>query len=318
MANFYFKGGITHGAIETFDMFFLNLNKSASYSRSTYLDSQLSTNTYANIGDFVYKDTLQVSYHTPHDSTHDLESKLGLLFAGSGFKIDKSDQITGSVTGLYFYYTDLFTNENFYEWSIENISFNAEDLFNAVRTENNSDDLTSLEKIFSGNDNFYLSASSRGVRGFAGNDKIQGSDDVDWLYGDAGNDSINGGGGFDRLVGGLGKDTLSGGKGGDYFDYNKITESGITSSTRDVIKDFNKSQLDKIDLRTIDAKTGGTFNDTFSFVSKAPPEGTGNGRLWYANGILYGSADNDAAAEFSIQVTLTGISASNAADYILM
>ena len=175
-----------------------------------------------------------------------------------------------------------------------------------------------LEKIFSGNDNFYLSGSSSAVRGFAGNDKIQGSDDDDRLFGDTGNDSISGGDGNDFLVGGAGKDTLSGGKGRDYFDYNKITDSGITSSTRDVIKDFSKSQGDKIDLRTIDAKTGGTFNDAFSFTGKTPVEGTGNGKLWYSNGVLFGSTDSDKVAEFSIQVTLTGISASNAAEYILM
>jgi hypothetical protein len=73
-----------------------------------------------------------------------------------------------------------------------------------------------------------------------------------------------------------------------------------------------------IDLRTIDAKSGGTFNDTFSFVSKTPAEGAGNGKLWYSNGVLFGSTDNDAAAEFSVQVTLTGISTTNASEYILM
>jgi Ca2+-binding RTX toxin-like protein len=162
-----------------------------------------------------------------------------------------------------------------------------------------------------GNDSLY---------GGEGNDSLFGYKDDDILYGGTGNDLLGGGDGNDSILGGTGKDVLTGGSGRDYFDFNKITETGITLSTRDVIKDFSKSQGDKIDLRTIDAKTGGASNDAFSFVSKAPAsDGTASsGRLWYANGILYGSNDSDKAAEFSIEVVLTGISTSNATDYIFM
>ncbi len=116
----------------------------------------------------------------------------------------------------------------------------------------------------------------------------------------------------------MGKDTLTGGLAADVFTFTNVFESGITPSTQDTITDFNLAQGDKIDLTGIDAMTGGLSNDTFTFSNSAPTAGFGNGVLWYQSGILYGSNDNDAAAEFSIQVSLVGISASNVSDYILL
>jgi Ca2+-binding RTX toxin-like protein len=179
-------------------------------------------------------------------------------------------------------------------------------------------DLAELANILSGSDNINGSDFSDRLAGFNGNDLINGNGGNDWLEGWASSDTLKGDSGNDTLVGGTGKDNLYGGSGRDYFDFDKISESGITTATRDVIKDFSKSQGDKIDLRTIDAKSGGTSNDQFSFVGKAPAEGSGSGKLWYANGVLYGSTDSDKAAEFSIEVTLTGISVSNATDYIFL
>ena len=172
--------------------------------------------------------------------------------------------------------------------------------------------------LLSGNDTITGNKFADILKSGAGRDTLKGNAGNDKLYGESGNDTLLGGTGKDILIGGTGKDTLTGGTGIDYFDFDKISESGITSSTRDVIKDFSKSEGDKIDLRTIDAKVGGTNNDAFSFVSKAPPEGSGNGKLWYLSGVLYGSTDNDKAAEFSIEVNLTGISTSNVADYIFL
>jgi serralysin len=193
-------------------------------------------------------------------------------------------------------------------------------MYNAALTSSTTDDQAIISSILSGDDTFYLSAYADRVTGYSGHDNVYGYGGNDSLDGGTGNDTLLGGTGNDILIGGTGKDTLTGGTERDYFDFDKISESGITSSTRDVIKDFSKSQGDKVDLRTIDAKTGGTSNDAFSFVSKAPTkDGTAsNGKLWYTNGVLYGSTDNDKAAEFSIQVTLTGITASNAAEYIFL
>lgn len=167
--------------------------------------------------------------------------------------------------------------------------------------------------LFSGDDVISGNKYSDIIKSGAGNDTLIGNAGNDVLYGESNNDILRGG---------SGKDTLYGGTGIDYFDFDKITESGINSTTRDVIKDFSKSQGDKIDLRTIDAKAGFTLNDTFSFLSSAPtnnsPSQSSNGKVWYSSGVLYGSTDTDKAAEFSIQVTLSGITTTNASDYILL
>jgi serralysin len=240
-------------------------------------------------------------------------------FGGYSFSLDSSDNVSGgTVTGFLNSYWD--GSQWMSGWGIESFSYSAVSFAAAARTTETSDDYKIIKSIMKGNDYIAMSNYGDTVSGYAGNDTILGNGGGDVLYGDAGNDSIKGGSGNDTLIGGVGKDTLTGGTGRDYFDFDKISESGITSSTRDVIKDFIKSQGDKIDLRTIDAKSGGTSNDAFSFVSRAPTtDGTAsNGKLWYANGVLYGSTDSDRAAEFSIEVNLTGISASNAADYVFL
>lgn len=125
-------------------------------------------------------------------------------------------------------------------------------------------------------------------------------------------DTLDGGGGNDGIAGSGGLDRLTGGAGNDVFDYNALADSGILSTTRDVIVDFVRGQ-DRIDLRTLDANAtlsgdqafGGTFVDTF----------TAAGQLRFAAGVLYGNTDADAAAEFSIR--LHGVSALAAADVLL-
>lgn len=174
-------------------------------------------------------------------------------------------------------------------------------------------DLAELAYVMSGNDTLIGSNYADRLAGFNGTDTIKGGN---------GNDVLEGWDGNDKLYGEAGKDILTGGAGSDYFVFDKTTESGITSTTRDVIKDFSKSQGDKIDLKTIDAKAGGTSNDDFSFLSSAPTNNTAsqssNGKLWYSSGVLYGSTDTDKDAEFSIQVTLSGITTTNASEYILL
>jgi Ca2+-binding RTX toxin-like protein len=141
----------------------------------------------------------------------------------------------------------------------------------------------------------------------------------DVLNGGAGNDTINGFAGNDTLTGGAGTDTLTGGAGNDIFDFNAQTETGITSSTWDVITDFVSGQ-DKIDLSTIDADvvlagnqafTSPVFGGAFSGVFANP------GDLYFdgLNRVLYGNTDADATAEFAI--ALTGVSSLAAADFVL-
>lgn len=129
------------------------------------------------------------------------------------------------------------------------------------------------------------------------------------------NDDLYGAGGDDILIGGAGADDLHGGPGKDTFKYNTIFESGLSIDARDRIHDFTAG--DKIDLSTIDAKSGNWTNDAFTYVGTAAnvTKANANGAVWFENGILYGSNDRDTAAEF--QMELVGVTAMSAADLIL-
>lgn len=146
------------------------------------------------------------------------------------------------------------------------------------------------------------------------NDTIKGSSSSDKLYGWNGNDNVYGNGGNDRLVGGIGKDTLYGGSGRDYFDFNNTLESGTSSSSRDLIKDFVRG-TDKIDLASIDANTNASGNNAFSKLISSASSFTTPGQLKLTNGVLYGNTDTDSSAEFSIQ--LSGISKLSLSDFVL-
>jgi hypothetical protein len=134
------------------------------------------------------------------------------------------------------------------------------------------------------------------------------------LNGGAGADVLSGGAGDDILIGGAGKDTLKGDAGKDVFDFNVLSEMGVTSATWDVISDFTAGQ-DKIDLSTLDANTATTANEAFTEIIAATAAFTKAGQLKFANGILYGNVDADADAEFAIQ--LTGVTKLGTADIVL-
>lgn len=155
-----------------------------------------------------------------------------------------------------------------------------------------------------GNDKLY---------GWDGHDSISGYGGIDLLYGGAGNDKLNGGVSDDRLTGGAGKDTLTGGTQADIFDFDKTSETGTTSTTRDVITDFVRG-TDKIDLSGIDSNPLVSGNNSFKqqFVTGSF---TAPGQLKFSGGILYGNIDGDSSPEFSIQ--LTGIATLTASDIIL-
>ena len=131
------------------------------------------------------------------------------------------------------------------------------------------------------------------------------------LIGNNNDNHLSGGAGADRLIGGLGADT---------FEFNSKAETGITTTTRDIIIDFHYSQGDKINLSAIDANTtfagnnafsALTVGDTFSGVFANP------GELYFDQTahILYGNNDADSKADFSIKVM--GVSSLAAADFVL-
>ncbi|WP_201864683.1 calcium-binding protein [Microvirga soli] len=82
--------------------------------------------------------------------------------------------------------------------------------------------------------------------GGAGHDDLYGSAGFDDLYGGSGLDYLSGGSGDDLLSGGTGRDTLSGGTGEDVFVFTRGA-SGLSTSTADTIRDWNRS-YDSLDM----------------------------------------------------------------------
>jgi Ca2+-binding RTX toxin-like protein len=169
---------------------------------------------------------------------------------------------------------------------------------------------------------------SRQTEGFA----VTGSGWSDVLTGSAGNDVILGGAGSDTIRGGAGADVLYGGDGADVFMFARLTDSGATAATRDIIGDFVRSQQDSanhdiIDLSAIDAIQGGAdqafvFNPTaWNGVGK---QFTGAGQLGYqfvtdehgvAKTIISGNVNGNLAADF--QIELMGHGLLTAGDFVL-
>ena len=124
------------------------------------------------------------------------------------------------------------------------------------------------------------------IRGGEGLDTIHGGAGNDLIRGDAGDDRIFGGGQDDSLIGGLGVDRMNGGAGRDVFDFNAMTETGITRATRDVVYDFTPGD-DLLDVATIDASAALAGNQRFAFVGTGPFTAEGQIRLVQAgNGVI--------------------------------
>ena len=131
-----------------------------------------------------------------------------------------------------------------------------------------------------------------------------------------GNDTLNGGERNNVLIGGLGTNILTGGLGADRFDFNWMIESAGASI--DTIADFSHVKLDKIDLSTIDAKSGTVLiNDAFTFIGNNIAFGNIAGQMMFdsATNSIYGDVNGDSAADF--QIILTGVTSLLATDFIL-
>jgi Ca2+-binding RTX toxin-like protein len=154
------------------------------------------------------------------------------------------------------------------------------------------------------------------IIGNSSNNKISGS---------SGNDQLLGGSGIDVLTGGIGRDTMTGGSGADDFDFNSISETRKTSSTRDIITDFQHGS-DDIDLSTIDANGSAAGNAAFSVLAKEGAAFTGvKGQLRWDQQNFSGTANDRTIIEgdingdkkFDFQIHLTGLKTVSASDFIL-
>lgn len=156
-----------------------------------------------------------------------------------------------------------------------------------------------------GNDELYGGAGNDELNGGTGKDILAGGAGNDTLRGGDGNDEISGGAGNDRIVGGKGADLLSGGSGKDMFVFNTLTDSTLKTSDRDTILDFNGKAGDRIDLSGIDANTGASGNQSFSFIGSDKFSGKA-GELRFektaSDTFVYGDVDGDGTADFAILV----------------
>ncbi len=126
----------------------------------------------------------------------------------------------------------------------------------------------SLDNVLCGNNSnnaFYGRDGNDIEFGGKGNDSLIGGTGNDTLFGESGNDALDGGVGNDILNGGIGADSISTGVGRDVIKYENKTDSGVGSSNRDVITDFD-ANFDVIDLWQLSNKL--TFIGTNAYSGK--------------------------------------------------
>lgn len=163
------------------------------------------------------------------------------------------------------------------------------------------------DKLSGGNGNDNLS-------GGAGNDTLTGDAGDDKLTADEGNDSVLGGAGADTIEGGLGADTIGGGAGGDMF----LFRDGTITNTPDLILDFSRSEGDKISLRAVDANTGVTGDQNFTFIGTGAFKKVAGELRFEVVGEatkVYGDVNGDGVADFTL--VMPGAGTLQASDFLL-
>ena len=159
----------------------------------------------------------------------------------------------------------------------------------------------------------YTATVDGGLSGYGGNDYLDGGEGNDTLDGGEGDDELYGGPGSDRLRGDVGRDVLWGGSGVDLFDFNTTGDS-VKGIRRDVIRDFDRADGDKIDLVGIDARFGSALDDPFKFIGKKGFHEK-PGELRFKNSQLSGDVDGDGKADFEIKVV--GLDKATGDDFLL-
>ena len=142
----------------------------------------------------------------------------------------------------------------------------------------------------------------------SGIENVEGGMFSDTLIGDTGTNVLIGLEGGDTITGGGGADILFGddedyGGGSDVFIYTALTDSGIGTGLRDIIKDFDAgtdtTAVDSIDLTAIVSGTF-TFDGDAAFSADS---GNTHARFDNNTKILEIDADGDATADMEIELT---------------
>jgi serralysin len=133
-------------------------------------------------------------------------------------------------------------------------------------------------------------------------ENASGGSGADHITGNQLANILSGGPGIDTLTGGPGRDTLNGGGQHDYFHFNAVSDSPAGAG-RDIINAFQHN-VDDIDLRAIDAKTGGG-NNAFIWIGTSGFHHV-KGELHYkdlgASCLVQADTNGDGRANFEIFV----------------
>jgi serralysin len=152
-----------------------------------------------------------------------------------------------------------------------------------------------------GSDVFNGYAGNDTLLGMAGGDTLVGGDNNDSLSGGIGTDFLDGGKDNDILAGGSDRDVLVGNAGADVFSFRAVADSGL-GALADEIRDFSRSEGDKIDLTVMDASTKAYGDTAFTFIGTASFTKIG-GQLRYVDGHVLGDVNGDKIADFDIAIT---------------
>ncbi len=125
-----------------------------------------------------------------------------------------------------------------------------------------------------GNDRLESGNKIHALFGLDGNDTLIGNGTADYLDGGDGYDKLFGGGGDDLLHGGPGIDRLWGGDGADVFQVTSLGDG------RDIVRDFDRTEGDRIDLSELLSGTGfdapGAVEHDFVRIGYTDFDGDGN------------------------------------------
>lgn len=136
------------------------------------------------------------------------------------------------------------------------------------------------------------------------------------IIGGAFDDTLGGAASDNVIEGGLGRDVIRGNGGNDTFFYRAVSDSGLSSTSRDLILDW--SALDKINLASIDANTVTAGDQAFTFIGTAAYSSVaGQLRQQTVSGqvLIEGDIDGNGISDFSIAIKGAFVFA--AADFVL-
>jgi serralysin len=146
-----------------------------------------------------------------------------------------------------------------------------------------------------------------------GTSRIETLVSIENATGSGESDIIQGSAVANRLEGAGGLDELTGLAGADRFVFAKVSHSPVVSGDMDLVTDFSRAQGDRIDVSGIDAKSGVSGNQAFTFIGTGDFTGA-KGQLRIevvADGlILSGDRNGDRVDDFRIGLLdLTRLSA---------